>query len=75
MKIILVMYGNSSCKEPAENTIQWGGITIVNQTVKYEFSVMNETSLYMHERYTVESFIFVGLKFRGFQVSDKLVGI
>ena len=26
-------------------------------------------------RYTVESFIFVGLKFRGFQISDKLVGI
>ena len=25
--------------------------------------------------YTVESFIFVGLKFRGFQISDKLVGI
>ena len=24
---------------------------------------------------TVESFIFVGLKFRGFQISDKLVGI
>ena len=27
------------------------------------------------EIYTVESFIFVGLKFRGFQISDKLVGI
>ena len=26
-------------------------------------------------RITVESFIFVGLKFRGFQISDKLVGI
>ena len=25
--------------------------------------------------YTVESFIFVGLKFHGFQISDKLVGI
>ena len=25
--------------------------------------------------YTVESFIFVGLKFCGFQISDKLVGI
>ena len=24
---------------------------------------------------TVESFIFVGFKFRGFQISDKLVGI
>ena len=24
---------------------------------------------------TVESFIFVGLKFRGFQISEKLVGI
>ena len=24
---------------------------------------------------TVESFIFVGLKFRRFQISDKLVGI
>ena len=24
---------------------------------------------------TEESFIFVGLKFRGFQISDKLVGI
>ena len=24
---------------------------------------------------TVESFIFVGLKFRGFQISDKLVDI
>ena len=25
--------------------------------------------------FTVESFIFAGLKFRGFQISDKLVGI
>ena len=36
-----------------------------------QFAAVNR-GLNMH---TVESFIFVGLKFRGFQISDKLVGI
>ena len=42
---------------------------------------MHATKLYsavvidIENVYTVESFIFVGLKFRRFQISDKLVGI
>ena len=35
----------------------------------------NHTGNKYKELHTVESFIFVGLKFRGFQIGDKLVGI
>ena len=41
-------------------------------SIQFQFIYLRHTS---HKSYTVESFIFVGLKFRGFQISDKMVGI